>query len=224
MTDVHDGPHPGPALADPAVSVRLNAALAAGTRPDPANVEMLVRRCAVEPDFYVRDMLTWALTRHDAAVTVDLLLAELGSEVAQGRSQALHTLSKIGDPRAWPAISTALLQDADDEVARTAWRTAAGLVPEGAESGLAATLATQFGRGGRELQRSLSRAFAVLGEAAEPAVARAATASDPDVRAHAVATERVMADPDEAFDGAMDEARRIVALRGAPLGEGATMC
>ena len=47
------------ALRDPSSSARLQAALAAGTHPDPAYVGALIEQCAVEPDFYVRDMLTW---------------------------------------------------------------------------------------------------------------------------------------------------------------------
>ncbi len=109
-------------LAHGDASVRLRAALAAGTTPDPQLIDKLVERCAVEPDFSVREMLTWALTRHPAALTVPGLVAELRSETAQARSQALHTLSKIGDRRAWPAITRALLTDTDDEVARSAWR------------------------------------------------------------------------------------------------------
>ncbi|MCE3551688.1 HEAT repeat domain-containing protein [Pseudonocardia sp. RS11V-5] len=207
------------ALESPAASARLHAALNAGIRPDPEHVEVLVRRCAVEPDFFVRDMLSWALTRHDVALTVERLLDELGSDVPQGRSQALHTLSKIGDARTWPAITTALLTDEDDEVARTAWRTAAGLVPEGRETGLAETLATQFDRGDGEVQRSLSRAFVALGAAVLPVVERAITARDAGVRTHALATKRLMQHPDEGFDAAIAEARRTVALRGAPLVE-----
>ena len=42
-------------------SVRLRAAMAIGTTPDPGFVEALVARCAVEPDFSVRELLTWAL-------------------------------------------------------------------------------------------------------------------------------------------------------------------
>lgn len=205
------------ALEAPASSARLQAALTAGMRPDPANVDVLVARCATEPDFYVRDMLTWALTRHDPSAVVERLMRELRSDVPQGRSQALHTLSKIGDPRTWPAITTDLLQDADDEVARTAWRTAAGLVPEGAEAGLAETLSTQFGRGDRDVQRSLSRVVVTLGEVATSVVERAGTDPDPGVRAHAIATARLMRDPDEDFDAAIAEARRTVALRRAPL-------
>ncbi|WP_396229723.1 HEAT repeat domain-containing protein, partial [Frankia sp. CpI1-P] len=42
-------------------STRLQATLAVGTNPDPDLLEALMERCAVEPDFFVRDMLTWAL-------------------------------------------------------------------------------------------------------------------------------------------------------------------
>ncbi|GAA3220304.1 HEAT repeat domain-containing protein [Pseudonocardia petroleophila] len=183
------------------VSVRLRAALAAGTRPAPEHVGVLVERCGVEPDFFVRDMLTWALTRHARSLTVPRLLSELRSEVPQARSQALHTLSKIGDATTWPAITVELLTDDDDEVARAAWRTAVGLVPQGHEAGLAETLATQFGRGGGEVRRSLGRAFVVLGEVALPAVRRAMTDRDAGVRAHAAATERVLLDPDAGSEG-----------------------
>src|SRR3954467_14085667 len=118
-------------LADSRPSVRLRAAMAAGTSPDPRFVDGLVERCAIEPEFSVREMLTWALTRHPPSVTVPELVDELRSEGSQPRSQALHTLSKIGDRRAWPAITPALLTDADDEVARSAWRAAVALVPDG---------------------------------------------------------------------------------------------
>ncbi|MCJ1701114.1 HEAT repeat domain-containing protein [Rathayibacter festucae] len=99
------------ALTAPDASSRLQAAMTAGTRPAEEYAAVLVERCAVEPDFGVREMLTWALTRHDPASTVDLLLPELESETPQARSQALHTLSKVGDPRAFPAITPALLHD-----------------------------------------------------------------------------------------------------------------
>lgn len=157
-------------LEDDRASVRLRAALAVGSTPDPRFVGTLVERCAVEPEFFVRDMLTWALTRHPVSVTLPRLLREVRSEGTRARSQALHTLSKIGDRRAWPAITRALLTDADDEVARSAWRAAVVLVPEGKESALAALLATQLGRGGRETRLSLSQALVALGDAMTPAV------------------------------------------------------
>ncbi|MEV7883106.1 HEAT repeat domain-containing protein [Streptomyces sp. NPDC088357] len=202
-------------LEDDRSSVRLRAAMAVGATPEPRFVGKLIERCAIEPEFFVRDMLTWALARHPVSVTLPGLLHEVRSERAQARSQALHTLSKIGDRQAWPAITRELLCDADDEVARSAWRAAVVLVPEGEESGLAAVLATQLGRGERETQLSLSRALVGLGEGVLPALRAAATAADRGVRTHALATERLLRDPDAGFEFAIEEAKRVVALGGS---------
>lgn len=203
-------------LEDGRSSVRLRAALAAGTKPHPRFVDKLVERCAVEPEFFVRDMLTWALTRHPLSMTLPVLLREVGSERAQARSQALHTLSKIGDRRAWPAITPAVLSDADEEVARSAWRAAVVLAPEGEEPALATILASQLGRGGRETQLSLSRALVALGEVIAPVLRTATTtAPDPRARAHALATQRLLSDPDTGFEYAIEEAKRVVALGGS---------
>ncbi|MGX4654549.1 HEAT repeat domain-containing protein [Micromonospora sp. SCSIO 07396] len=200
----------GLAGGDP--SVRLRVALALGSAPDRRDVDPLVARCAVEPDFSVREMLTWALTRHPAAVTVPRLVAELRSPQAQARSQALHTLSKIGDRAAWPALTVALLTDADDEVARAAWRAAVALVPSGAEADLAAILTTQLGRGDRGTWLSLARALAALGEVVTPVLDAAASHPDPRVRTHAAATRQLMRDPDAGFAFSIEEAKRVVAL------------
>lgn len=169
-------------------SSRLQAALTAGTHPHSQYVDVLVQRCAVEPDFSVRDTLTWALTRHEATVALDRLLPELASAIPQARSQALHTLSKIGDPGAWPAITAALLRDDDDDVARAAWRTAAGLAPEAARPALARELASQLGRGDRDLQPSLSRALAALGAAADEVVGESTARTIAGVLRDAVTT------------------------------------
>jgi HEAT repeat protein len=200
------------ALGAEDASTRLQAALAAGTRRDPGLVEALVARCAVEPDFFVRDMLTWALTCLPTEITVPALRAELRAECAQARSQALHTLSKIGAKDGWPAITRSLLHDADNEVARSAWRAAVVLVPDGERQGLAAELATQLGRGDRSVRLSLSRALVALGDVIEPALRTGLASEDPAARAHARATERLLRDPDADVDPAVDEAKRIVAL------------
>lgn len=202
------------ALAARNPSTRLQAALAAGTHPDPEAADTLIERSAIEPDFYVRDMLTWALTRLPQEPTVPRLLAQLRSERPQARAQALHTLSKIGDPSAWSAITSALLRDGDDEVARSAWRAAVVLVPEDQQKELAEELAAQLGRGDREVRRSLSRALVALGDAAEPVLAAAAAGDDPTVVAHARATERLLDDPEAAFEIDVEAAKRIVALGG----------
>lgn len=200
------------ALAAGNSSTRLKAALAIGTRPAPDFIDALVARCAIEPDFFVRDMLTWALTRHPSEITVPKLCAELSSERAQARSQALHTLSKIGDKDAWPALTRSLLHDSDDDVARSAWRAAVVLVPDGEKAVLAAELASQLGRGDRDVRLSLSRALLALGDVIEPILEAATASHDPTVRAHASATRRLLHDPDAGFDLAVDEARRVVAL------------
>lgn len=203
-------------LSAAASSVRLRAALALGSTPDPTSVDAtigaLIERCAVEPDFFVRDMLTWALTRYPAAQVVPRLEAELRSDRARARSQALHTLSKIGDGSAWPSITPALLSDADDEVARSAWRAAVILAPVEDRGPLADLLVGQLGRGDGNVQRSLSRALVALGGAADTALAGMATHADPDVRAHARATTALAADPEAGFDAVLADAKRIAAL------------
>lgn len=200
------------ALRAPDASARLQAALTAGTRPHPALVEGLIHRCRVEPDLNVREMLTWALIRHDRELTIPPLVAELTSPVPQARSQALHTLSKIGDRRALPAIGRDLLRDPDEHVARTAWRTASGLIdadrdPTGAGL-LLRELASQLGRGSADMRHSLTRAFVAVGRLAQPVVERSRRAADGRVRIHALATLAMLRDPALRFEDAVDDARR----------------
>ncbi|MFJ8347994.1 HEAT repeat domain-containing protein [Streptomyces sp. NPDC094153] len=193
-------------------SVRLQAVLAVGSKPDPGFLETLVERCAVEPDFFVRDMLTWALTRLPPEITLPRIRQELDSGRTRARSQALHTLSKIGDKSAWAWITREMLRDVDDEVARTAWRVAVVLVPEDEKRDLADELVAQLGRGDRTVRLSLSRALVDLGDVAEPALQKAAASSDPAVAAHASATGLLRRNPETGFDAAVDEARRFVSL------------
>jgi len=197
-------------------SERLQAALTAGTYPRPEYVDVLVGRCAIETDFLVRDMMTWSLTRHPSSVTVPRLLRELESPIAQARSQALHTLSKIGDPRGWSAITPALLSDANDEVARSAWRAGVILVPHGSEAQLASELVKQLGRGRRDLQSSLTRAISALGAEADAALESVAHHENPGVRLHAAATRYTIDNPDEGFESALFEAERILTFSTPP--------
>ena len=200
------------ALGAASSSIRLKAALAAGTEPRPDSVGPLVARCAVEPDFYVRDMLTWALTRHSVDQTVPALMRQLESDIPQARSQALHTLSKIGDRRAWTTLTRALLVDPDDEVARSAWRVAVLYATADDAPEVADILVTQLGRGDLDMHRSLSRALMQLADAALPAVREAQNAADPMVRGHAVATRALMRDPESGFAFDVEAARRVAAL------------
>ncbi|ASU60939.1 HEAT repeat domain-containing protein [Nocardiopsis dassonvillei] len=202
------------ALSARDTSVRLQGALAAGSNPDPSLLEPLVERCTVEPDFFVRDMLSWALTRLPAESTLPRIRRELVSERVQARSQALHLLSKIGDRSTWAWITRDMLRDANDQVARTAWRVAVALAPDDDEQrrGLAGELVLQLGRGDRDVRLSLSRALVDLGDVIVPALERAAEDPDPAVAAHARATELLLQDPESGFDAAVEEAGRVVVL------------
>ncbi|MGK6314552.1 HEAT repeat domain-containing protein [Neorhizobium sp. DT-125] len=193
-------------------SVRLKAALSAGLNPSLRDLDALIDRCTVEPDFQVREMLTWALIRLPAEIVVPRLVAELASHEAQARSQALHTLSKIRDISTWPAVS-ARLDDEDQDVVRTAWYAAVALVPESERGWLARKFAEHLGRGEREIQLSLSRALVALGEdTITPVIAAAAEHSDEAVRQHAAATKRLIHDPNSGFTHSLNQARREVAM------------
>jgi hypothetical protein len=96
------------------------------------------------------------------------------------------------------------------------------LVPDEERGALAVALATQLGRGDRQVRLSLSRALAALGDVVEPILRTAMTHHDPAVRVHAGATQRLLVDPDAGFDLAVDEARRVFALGRQP--EETTAC
>ena len=145
-------------------SVRLKAALAAGTYPKAEYIDDLVSHCAIEPDFFVRDTLTWALMRNEIPSVVSRLKPELNSENPQARSQALHTLTKIGEERYYSLITQEHLFDADDKVAATAWRAASVLAPDNEKPQLVELLLTQLGRGSSDLQFDLTRFLCNLGE------------------------------------------------------------
>jgi hypothetical protein len=198
------------ALWAPTPSARQQAAFTAGTHPRGSYVPVLVARCATEPDFSVRETLTWALMRHDPDVTLPVLISQLTSPTPQARGQALHTLSKIGDDRAWPAITRALIDDPDTSVARTAWRAASRLAPECERADLATALAAHFGVGDWPVQRALTDAVLRLGGHATAAIADGARASGPHARAHALATAAIAAAPELPFDDAIEDALRVV--------------
>ena len=61
------------ALSSPNPQQRLQAALSVGTTAEDRHLGALIQRCRTEPDFFVRDMLTWAITRMPAEATVPLL-------------------------------------------------------------------------------------------------------------------------------------------------------
>ena len=172
-------------LKSPDQSVRLKAALAAGTYPNLEHIEVLIRQCASETDFFVRDTLSWALMRQDRPTVVQRLIPELKSINPQSRSQALHTLSKIGDKNNYSLITTELLLDADDFVASTAWRSASVLVPDADKPALVEILISQLGRGDSDTQFGLTRFLCAIGEPIVAPLTQAAQSGVESVRTQA---------------------------------------
>ena len=175
-------------LESPDKSVRLKAALAAGTYPETEYIEILVNQCSHEPDFFVRDTLSWALMRHDIGKVIDRLKPELNSENPQAKSQALHTLSKIGDKQFYSLITNEHFFDSKDKVAVTAWRAASVLVPDSEKSALTRILITQLGRGDSDLQFDLTRFLCALGEVIIEPLQQASESEKDEVRLHAAFT------------------------------------
>ena len=172
----------------PDQSVRLKATLAAGTYPESGFIPVLIQQCAIEPDFFVRDTLSWALMRHERETVVAQLIPELKSPIPQARSQALHTLSKIGDKGNYSLITHEHFFDEDDLVASTAWRAASVLVPENQKSDLVRILVTQLGRGDGDVQFGLTRFLCSIGEPIVAPLQEAAKSVDENVRVHAEIT------------------------------------
>jgi HEAT repeat protein len=175
-------------LESPDKSVRLQAALAAGTYPEPEFIDVLVSQCASEPDFFVRDTLSWALIRNEIPKVVERLKSELISDNIQAKSQALHTLTKIGDKQFYSLITHEHLFDAHDKVAVTAWRAASVLVPENESSALAKILVTQLGRGDSDVQFDLTRFLCALGDVIVEPLQRASDSDKEEIRLHAAFT------------------------------------
>jgi HEAT repeat protein len=168
--------------------VRLQAALAAGTYPEDAYIDVLVTQCAHELDFFVRDTLSWALMRHEIAKVVDRLKPELNSENPQAKSQAIHTLSKIGDKQYYPLITNEHHFDSLDKVAVTAWRAASVLVPDNEKFALTKILVSQLGRGDSDLQFDLTRFICALGDVIVEPLKQASDSEKEEVRLHAAFT------------------------------------
>lgn len=168
-------------LDSPDQSVRLKAALAAGTYPEDEFIEVLIEQSAIEPDFFVRDTLSWALMRNDVSKVVQRLETELQSSNLQAKSQAIHTLSKIGDKTNYPLINDEMLFDPDDFMAATAWRVASVLVPDDQKSDLVKKLITQLGRGDSDTQFGLTRFLCALGECIVEPLTQATKSADEDI-------------------------------------------
>lgn len=167
--------------ADPGVRLRSAVDLGEGRHEDAAAA--IVERFGLEHDFAVREMLTWAALRlRDAALPH--LDEALDSARWLARLQAVHTLSKLGNPDA-AARLVPLIDDPVDAVAARAY----GAAAQAGDPRVVPALVAQLSRGNSDHRNSLTVALGVFGTWAAPALAGALRESDrTDVRRHAADT------------------------------------
>lgn len=195
-------------LGDADPGVRLRAALDLGELAAESAAAHIVARFGWEPEFQVREALTWAALRMPRA-SIPHVIASLHSPRWLARLQAVHTLSKLGRPQD-AALLVPLVGDPVDSVAARAYGAAAHTGnPE-----VIPALVGALSRGRAEHRASLTLALAAFGSGAVPALVEALGAGAGPVRRHAAdvlgylgspaadaavaALERAVADPEEA--------------------------
>lgn len=170
-------------------SMRQRAALYLGTHADDSLAGDLVSLLVTEPDFYVRETLTWAVVTRSKS-TYPLLVEALHDE-GPARVQVLHALSKIREPASVAEILP-LTDDEDDAVAAKSWWALGRIGTPGAVIALIDHLGVEDEFRRRELTRALEQA----GEAAvEGLAARLRDDPEQSVRRHAAEALLAIGDP-----------------------------
>ena len=171
-------------------SVRQRAAFYLGTHGDDSIARELVSLLISEPDFYVRETLTWAVVTRSES-TYPLLIDALAGDGPE-RVPVLHALSKIRRPEAVAEILP-LASDPDEFVAAKA-RWALGRT---ATPGAVSALLDHLGEEGDFNRRELTRALEQAGEHAVEGLAdRLVNDSEVSVRRHAAEVLIGIGDPD----------------------------
>lgn len=167
-------------LSNPDRNVRNRAALAIGRQYKVDLAKALVEALWNEPDFFVRETMTWAATRLEEA-TLPAVLAAVGPDrPVEVRTQALHVVSKFANPETVDAVLP-YITDPEEAVARKA-RWALGRIKEpSAIPHLVALLGAQ----GVEERNALTDDVSAFGSDAVPALVEALGSKDPVVRRHA---------------------------------------
>lgn len=167
-------------ITDPDRDVRQESALALGESADEEAIDAVLAQLWVEPDFFVRETLTWTTVRIGESA-IGPVTKVLGSGVDSGvKIQALHVLSKIADPSTLADI-TPFIRDADPEVAAKA-RWALSRIGDERSVPL---LGQHLGIGDAEAQNALTDVLASFGSAAVPVMIDALAHERPGVRRHA---------------------------------------
>jgi HEAT repeat protein len=166
-------------LHHPDKNVRSSAVFALEKLDDAGVADALIQALSTEPDFYVREDLTWALVRIGEPA-FQKLLDMLGDRQASGRSYMAHTLSKMRDARAVDAL-LGVLHDPDLAVVRKAVF-ALGQI---GETRAIPAIVGLLGHEDEELQTVLTQALEQFGPSAVPDLLRAMAHESPTVREQA---------------------------------------
>jgi HEAT repeat protein len=151
-------------LTHPDRNVRSQAALALGKFGDSTAIDALLEALYTEPDFFVREDITWALVRMGAEA-IEPLIDLLKHESPEARHAAAHVLGKIGDKRAVKALIEAL----EDESIPVLTKSAFSLGQMDAVESVSA-LTRLIGHEDREVQTTITREIERFAETAFPLV------------------------------------------------------
>lgn len=187
------------ALRNPDRDVRQRAAVDLGTVAAPAAATELVARLWTEPDFFVRDTLTWAVTRVADAATP--LLQDALTGAAATRTQALHVLSKIKDPATAAAVVPLAADDDPAVAAKARW-----VLARIGDPRTVPALAAHLGTGDATVRNALTRDLASFGRAAVPCLVAALAGDDVPVRRHAAEVLCRLGAAADSATGALGEA------------------
>ena len=167
------------ALVHPDKDVRQRAAVALGERAEPTLAPAIAALLWQERDFFVRETLTWVLTRTPGPA-VEAATTALGAEDPSVRLQALHLLSKIADPDSAAAVA-AHLDDPDCAVMDKARWALARI----GDPSVVPLLVDRLGQGELAHRDSMTTTLAQIGAPAVPSLITALTEADAGARAHA---------------------------------------
>lgn len=191
-------------LSDPDRSVRNTAALAIGSQAETGCAGALVDALWAEQDFFVRETMTWAVTRLEEATRPAVLSAVGADRPREVRVQALHTVSKFANPETVDVVLP-YVTDPDGAVARKA-RWALGRIKE---PRAVPHLLALLGEQDIEERNALTDDVAAFGSAAVPSLIAALGADDHAVRQHAADILCYIGHPDA--EGAADALGAAVA-------------
>lgn len=167
------------ALLHPDKDIRQRTAVSLGQLADPHLAAQIAQLLWQEADFFVRETLTWVLTRtpHPAAEAAE---AALNNGDTGTRVQALHLLSKLADPDTVPTVARHI--DDPDQIVADKARWALARI---GDPSVIPLLVDRLGDPDLSTRDAMTNTLTQFGAPAVPTVVSALTAEDASIRSHA---------------------------------------